>query len=98
MGIAGGMLLHKPHRLQHLVYLLFNVFFVLFTVDHKSFRNNVMDRHAGIQRGDRILKDHLNFVGNQVLALSGAGPFFMIRLSRLDLLLILCYDVVQLFL
>ena len=71
----------KPHHLQHTVYLLFNVFFVLLAADDKSFRNDVIHRHAGIQGSNRILENHLDFIGKLALSRSGALPFFMILLG-----------------
>ena len=96
MGVTGGVLLHKTNRLQNVVDLLIDHSLVLFAADDQTLSDDVADGHTGIQGGKGILEDHLDLVGELILALT--GPLGVICLGRLDLGTVLDDDGVALLL
>ncbi|GKV84280.1 hypothetical protein PEC301296_05920 [Pectobacterium carotovorum subsp. carotovorum] len=55
-GIRSG----KPDSRQHLDYLRLAPLAVVYSVDNQRFFNAVPDATLGVERGERVLKDHLH--------------------------------------
>ena len=60
MGVPARMLPDQAHQLQHLIDLLVDVGLVLDAVDDQALGDDLSDRHTGVQRGHRVLIDHLD--------------------------------------
>ncbi len=58
--VAVRVLADEADELQHLIDLFINDLLVALALDDKPLRNDFADRHAGIQRRDRVLENHLN--------------------------------------
>ena len=81
MRIAPRMLSDKTDHLKHLVHLLVDELLILDSLNNQPFRNNLTNRHSGVQRSNRILKDHLNLCNlfgiRMAMIISGRSPFLL---------------------
>ena len=67
VGIAVGVLRQQSNLTQHLQHHAVDLLFILHAPDAQALGDDLLDGHAGIQRGHGILKDHLNLGDGGVL-------------------------------
>ena len=74
------MLAHQTDHFQHVVDLFVNHALVLFAADHQALGDGFVHGHARIQRGDGILKDHLDL--RDIALLAGGAAVVRIMLFQ----------------
>ena len=61
MRITAQVILAQPNQLDHLQYAFIQFFLILHRlIDDQALSDDLLDGHTGIQRGNRVLENHLN--------------------------------------
>ena len=98
MRITSRVFFDKPDFFKHFVNFFVDFFLVSDAPDFKSFRNDFADGHTGIERGNGILENHLDFRDDSFLSCKPAlSKIFQKQLLEFGGFLVKLFKLRQIF-